>query len=184
MTTWCAWAAASGSDSTQAGDFDAAAAFGDVVLYTVRDVFPSSLLGKPEAFAGKIVLDCNNSAILGDPDRRPGVHFTTPIPSLAECLAADAQGARVVKAFNTVPSKIIELDREKLASHRVSVFLCSDDPQAKSVVSGLAEELGFVSVDSGELERAQLAEAVADFIRFQILGMGLGLFATISVLSC
>ena len=88
------------------------------------------------------------------------MHFTTPIPSLAECLAADAQGARVVKAFNTVPSKIIELDREKLASHRVSVLLCSDDPPAKSVVSGLAEELGFVSVGSGELERAQLLEAV------------------------
>ena len=173
--------AASGPDSTQAGDFDAAAAFGDVVLYTVRDVFPSSLLGKPQALAGKILIDCNNSAILGldipDPDRRPGVHFTMPIPSLAE----HAQGARVVKAFNTIPSKIIELDREKLAPHRVSVFLCSDDPQAKSIVSGLAEELGFVGVDSGELERARLVEAVADFIRFQILGMGLGPFATISV---
>jgi predicted dinucleotide-binding enzyme len=177
--------AASGPDSTQAGDFDAAAAFGDVVLYTVRDVFPSNVLGKPQALAGKIVIDCNNSAILGldipDPYRRPGVHFTTPIPSLAERLAADAQGARVVKAFNTIPSKIIELDREKLVPHRVSVFLCSDDRQAKSVVSGLAEELGFVGVDSGELERAQLVEAVADFIRFQILGMGLGPFATISV---
>jgi predicted dinucleotide-binding enzyme len=161
--------AASGPDSTQAGDFDAAA-FGDVVLYTVRDVFPSSLLGKPQALAGKIVIDCNNSAILGldipDSDGRPGVHFTTPIPSLAERLAADVPHARVVKAFNTIPSKIIELDREKLAPHRVSVFLCSDDRQAKSVVSGLAEELGLVSVDSGELERAQLVEAVADFIRF------------------
>ena len=177
--------AASAPSSARAGEFDAAAAFGDVVLYTVRDLLPSSLLRKPQALAGKIVIDCNNSAILGldipDPDHRPGVHFTTSIPSLAERLAADAQGARVVKAFNTIPSKIIELDRNKLAPHRVSVFLCSDDRQAKSVVSGLAEELGFVSVDSGELERAQLVEAVADFIRFQILGMGLGLFATISV---
>jgi 8-hydroxy-5-deazaflavin:NADPH oxidoreductase len=177
--------AASGPDSAQAGDVDEAAAFGDVVLYTVRDVFPSSLLQKPQTLAGKIVIDCNNSAILGldisDPDRRPGIHFTAPIPSLAERLAADAKGARVVKAFNTIPSKIIELERENLAPHRVSVFVCSDDPQAKSTVSSLAEELGFVAIDSGELERAQLVEAVADFIRFQILGMGLGPFATISV---
>lgn len=177
--------AASGPSSTQAGDFDAAAAFGEVVLYTVRDVLPSSLLREPQALASKIVIDCNNSAILGldipDRDHRPGLHFTTPIPSLAERLAADAQGARVVKAFNTIPSKIIELDREKLAPHRVSVFLCSDDSQAKSVVKGLAEELGFVGVDSGELERAQLVEAVADFIRFQIISMGRGPFATISV---
>ncbi|HEY5778354.1 MAG TPA: NAD(P)-binding domain-containing protein [Terrimicrobiaceae bacterium] len=177
--------AASNPASAHAGDFDAAAAFGDVVLYTVRDVFPSSLLREPQALAGKIVIDCNNSAILGidlpDPEQRPGVHFTVPIPSLAERLAADAPGTRVVKAFNTIPSRIIELDREKLLPHRVSVFLCSDDTRAKSVVGGLAEELGFVSVDSGELERAQLVEAVADFIRFQILGMGLGPFATISV---
>jgi predicted dinucleotide-binding enzyme len=176
---------AASAPNSQAGDFDAAAAFGDVVLYTVRDLFPSSLLREPRALAGKIVIDCNNSAILGldipDPDHRPGIHFTNPIPSLAERLAADARGARVVKAFNTMPSKIIELDRETLAPHRVSVFLCSNDPQAKLIVSGLAEELGFVGVDSGELERAQLVEAVADFIRFQILGMGLGPFATISL---
>ncbi len=177
--------AASGPDSAKAGDLDAAAAFGDVVLYTVRDVFPSRLLRRAQALSGKIVIDCNNSAILGldipDPDHRPLIHFTTPIPSLAERLAADAKGARVVKAFNTIPSKIIELDRERLAPHRISVFLCSNDPEAKSAVSRLAEELGFVAVDSGELERAQLVEAVADFIRFQILGMGLGPFATIAI---
>ena len=40
--------AADGSASTQAGDFDAAAAFGEVVLYTVRDYFPSRLLKEPQ----------------------------------------------------------------------------------------------------------------------------------------
>ena len=46
---------------------------------------------------------------------------------------------------------------------------------------GWAEELGFVGIDWGALERAQLVEAVGDFIRFQIIGMGLGPFATISL---
>lgn len=46
---------------------------------------------------------------------------------------------------------------------------------------GWAEELGFVGIDCGALERAQLVEAVGDFIRFQIIGMGLGPFATISL---
>lgn len=45
----------------------------------------------------------------------------------------------------------------------------------------LAEELGFIGVDCGGLGRAQLVEAVGDFIRFQIIGMGLGPFATISL---
>jgi 8-hydroxy-5-deazaflavin:NADPH oxidoreductase len=177
--------AANGSASTQAGDFDDAAAFGEVILYTIRDHFPSSVLKDPQALSGKIVIDCNNGAILGldapDPDNRPGLHFATPIPSLAERLAAGAPGARVVKAFNTMASQVIELDRDELARRRVSVFLCSDDAQAKSVVKGLAEELGFIGVDCGGLERAQLVEAVGDFIRFQIIGMGLGPFATISL---
>jgi 8-hydroxy-5-deazaflavin:NADPH oxidoreductase len=171
--------------STQAGDFDAAAAFGDVILYTIRDQMPSSVLRDPQALSGKIVIDCNNSAILGldipDPEHRPGIHFTTPIPSLAERLAADAPGARVVKAFNTMASQVIELDHDVLAQSRISVFLCSDHAQAKLVVKGLAEELGFVSVDCGELERARLVESIGDFIRFQIIGMNLGPLATISV---
>ncbi len=48
--------AVSGPGSAQAGDFDAAAAFGEVVLYTVRDVLPSSLLREPQALAGKVVI--------------------------------------------------------------------------------------------------------------------------------
>ena len=177
--------AAKGAGLTQAGGFDAAAAFGEVILYTIRDYVPSIALKEPQALSGKIVIDCNNSAILGldvpDPDNRPGLNFTTPVPSLAERLAADTPEARVVKAFNTMASQVIELDPGELARRRVSVFLCSDDAQAKSVVKGLAEELGFIGVDCGELERARLVEAVGDFIRFQIIGMGLGPFATISI---
>jgi predicted dinucleotide-binding enzyme len=178
-------AAVSVNGPTLCGDCDAAAAFGDVVLYTVRDVLPSNLLRQPQALAGKIVIDCNNSAIFGldipDPNLRPGVHFAAPIPSLAERLAADVPTAHVVKAFNTIPATVIALDRETLTPHGVSVFLCADDSQAKSVVSGLAEELGFVGVDSGTLERAQLVEAVADFIRFQIIEMGRGPFVSIAL---
>jgi len=100
---------------------------------------------------------------------------------LQQRLAADVPGARVVKAFNTMAAQVIALDRDELARHHVSVFLCSDDATAKAVVRGLAEELGFVGVDSGELERSQLVEALADFVRFQIAGMGLSAVATLSL---
>jgi 8-hydroxy-5-deazaflavin:NADPH oxidoreductase len=174
-----------GSASARGGDFDDAAEFGDVVLYTVRDVLPSKLLRRPLALDGKILIDCRNSAILGyetpDPDGRPGIHFSTPIPSLAERLAEDAPGARVVKAFNTVASRVCDLGRETLAHHGVSVFLCGDDDAAKATVSRLAEELGFVGVNSGALERARLVEAVADFVRFQGVGMNLGALVTMSL---
>jgi predicted dinucleotide-binding enzyme len=175
----------SGSAAARGGDFDAAAEFGEVVLYTVRDVLPTKLLQRPQALDGKVLIDCRNSPILGyetpDPDGRPGIHFHTPIPSLAERLAEDAPGARVVKAFNTIASRILDLGRETLAPHRVSVFLCADDDAAKAAVSRLAEELGFVGIDSGTLERARLVETVADFVRFQGIGMNLGALVTLSL---
>jgi predicted dinucleotide-binding enzyme len=178
--------AADGPRSAQAGDYDAAADFGEVVLYTVRGASPSTVLRRLQVLSGKVVIDCNNSDIVGldVPYPEPGGHglrFMTPIPSLAERLAADVPGAHVVKAFNTISATVIALGLERLVPHRVSVFLCSDDAQAKTVVGTLAEQLGLVAIDSGPLERARLVENVADFIRFQILEMALGPFATISV---
>src|SRR5882724_1562872 len=134
-------AAARASSTAEAGDFDAAAAFGDVVLYTVRGIFPSALLRRPSALAGKIVIDCNNTDL--DSDMRPiGVDLNGP--TLAEQLAADIPEARIVKAFTSLPHRIIELDRQVLAPYRISVLLCADDSEAKDKVKGLAEELGFV----------------------------------------
>jgi predicted dinucleotide-binding enzyme len=95
----------------------------------------------------------------------PGVHFTRRFPR-----SPSTRKARVViNVFNTIPSKIIELDKEKPVPYRIYVFLCSDDQQAKSIVSGLAEELGFVSVNrAGSSSGANESRDVADFIRFQI----------------
>ncbi|MBV8279406.1 MAG: NAD(P)-binding domain-containing protein, partial [Verrucomicrobia bacterium] len=77
----------------KSGDFDQAAAFGEVVLYTVRDVLPSKLLRAPQSLAGKIVIDCTNNAILGletpDIKGRSGIHFELAAPSRAEQIAAD-----------------------------------------------------------------------------------------------
>jgi 8-hydroxy-5-deazaflavin:NADPH oxidoreductase len=171
--------------TAHAGDFDAAAKFGDVILYTVRDVPPSRLLRSPQTLAGKVLIDCTNAGILGfevpDPQQRAGIHFAAPVPSMAERLAADVLQARVVKAFNTIPYSVISLDTDQLRSHRVSVFLCSDDAAAKTVVKNLVEELGFVGIDSGGLERAHLVEAAADLLRFLIVGQGFGAFTTMSI---
>lgn len=160
------------SCGAESGDFDAAVELGDAVLYTVREALPSSLLRNPRALAGKILIDCNNTAVLGleVPDPRPGFHFAPSVPSLAERIAADAPWARVVKAFNTLPSRVIEMERERLRG--VSVFVCSDDAAAKAAVRELAGDLGFTGVDAGGLEQAGMIETVADAVRFQILAFG------------
>jgi predicted dinucleotide-binding enzyme len=160
------------------GSLDDAAAFGEVVLYTVRGVPPSHVLRDRDALAGKIVIDCNNS------DFAPGSptgFAPPPVPSYAEQLAHDAPGARVVQAFTTTPHVVLELAREQLAPRRISVFLCGDDPGAKQIVGRLGEDLGLVAVDSGALRDARIVDGVADFIRFHIVKLGRGPYATIAL---
>ena len=173
------------SGLAKSGDFNDAAAFGAVVLYTVRDVLPSKLLRTPQALAEKVVIDCTNSAILGleipDPKGRSGIHFEAQVPSRSEWLAADLPGACVVKAFNAIPASVIALGPEKLQPNGVPIFLCGDDEGAKSIVTKLAEDLGFIGMDSGTLANAGLVDGAADFLRMQIVAMGLGPFATLSI---
>src|SRR5260370_35889976 len=73
----------------ESGGFDDAAAFGSIVLYTVRDVLPSNLLRQTETLTGKVVIDCTNSAILGlevsYPQRPSRLHFEPPAPSPPHC---------------------------------------------------------------------------------------------------
>jgi predicted dinucleotide-binding enzyme len=171
-------AAARVGRGARAGDFDEAAAFGDVVLHTVRGIFPSTLLRHPRALAGKVVIDCNNTDL--DGDMRP-IGVDPSGPTLAEQLATDVPSARIIKAFSSVPHRVIELDRATLAPYRISVFLCGDDPAAKATVTSLAEELGFVGIDCGPLRRSRVIDGATDFLRFQIGGMGLGPFATLSL---
>ena len=182
MKAGAAAAAARGSAPTWAGRPDDAAAFGDAVLYTVGNVLPRNVLDEPRNLAGKIVIDCTNSDLFGLDVADPLASIGSPHgPSLAERLAEDVPGARVVKAFNTIPAQVLALGRKVLTPHRISAFVCSDDVEAKAVVGDLAEDLGLVAVDSGGLQRARLVETVGDFVRYQIIAMRHGPLATISL---
>jgi len=77
----------------------------------------------------------------------------------AEQVAQWARGGRVVKAFNTVGANIMA--NPSFAGERPALFYCGDDAEAKEVVKGLAEELGFDAMDAGPLTRARLLEPFA-----------------------
>jgi 8-hydroxy-5-deazaflavin:NADPH oxidoreductase len=165
---------AAGHD-TQGGTNDQAAAFGEVLLYSVRGVDPAEVLTDIAVLTGKILIDPNNSVI-------PAEFAYEPIvKSLAETLAEQVPQAIVVKAFNTMAQEVFELAPSPLKAHQVSAFVCGDDAAARQVVMQLAEEIGFVSVDCGELRQARLLEGLADFIRFMIIGQLQNPYATISV---
>lgn len=160
---------------TQGGTNDEAATFGDILLYTVRGVNPAEILTSVEMLSGKIMIDCNNFEI---PE---GFAYPPIVQSLAEKLALEVPHARVVKAFNTMAQELFELAPSPLQDHHVSVFVCGDDIEARQVVMKLAEDIGFVAVDCGELRHARLVEGLGDFIRFMIIGQLQNPYATISV---
>jgi 8-hydroxy-5-deazaflavin:NADPH oxidoreductase len=103
--------------------------------------------------SGKIVIDCTNPLT---PDFSAlEVGHTT---SGAEHVAAWAPGARVCKAMNQIGAPM--MDHPQLSSTPV-MFICGDDDDAKKVTGELVTELGFESVDAGDLAIARLLEPYA-----------------------
>ena len=102
---------------------------------------------------GKVIIDATNPL---SPD------FSTLEVGLtssgAEQVAGWATGARVCKAMNQIGAPM--MDHPQLAGTPV-MFICGDDDPAKSVTAGLVGELGFETVDAGELSLARLLEPYA-----------------------
>jgi len=170
-------AAALSEHSCQSGTLRDAAEFGDVLLHTARNAMPSEMVADPAALNGKVLIDLNNSQML------PGFEFEPVTESFAERIQADVPGLRVVKAFNTIPLELFEHCPDDIRQYDVTVYVAGDDAEAKSVVSGLADELGFKSLDSGGLRNARLLETVADLYRYLAIrggDGGIGLYSHVS----
>ena len=95
--------------------------------------------------SGRVFIDATNPFVRG---LNLGVGHT---PSGGEQVAEWASGARVVKALNIVDARL--LDGRKLDDREVTIPICGDDAEAKTVASGLISELGFDVVDAGAASR-------------------------------
>ncbi|MBV6626592.1 MAG: NAD(P)-binding domain-containing protein [Rivularia sp. (in: Bacteria)] len=162
-------------NSAQGGTNDEAAAFGEVLLYTIRGVNPQEVISDIEVLSGKILIDCNNFEI---PE---GFAYEPIEKSLAEKLASEVAKVRVVKAFNTMAQEVFELAPTPLKDYNVSCFVAGDDEEARNIVMKLAEDIGFNPVDCGGLRNARMLEGMGNLIRFLIIGQKLGSYATVSV---
>ncbi len=106
-------------------------------------------------------------ATLGDLSGRVLIDATNPLAnglsleighddSGGEQVARWAAGAHVVKALNVVDARL--LDGTKLDDRKVSIPICGDEAETKSLVSSMVGELGFDVIDAGGLEAARLLE--------------------------
>lgn len=103
---------------------------------------------------GKVVIDCTNPV-------RPDLSGLDvgPDTSGAELVAAWAEGARTVKAFNTTGFNIMA--QPVLAGTAAVMPVCGDDAEARALVCELAREVGFEPLDAGPLRIARLLEPMA-----------------------
>lgn len=125
-----------------------AARTGDVVLVAIPlRAYPDL---PAEAFAGKVVIDANNYY----PQRDGEIaDLESGETTSSELLARHLTGARVVKAFNTMNFRPLGSEGRPGAprAERLAIYLAGDDGEAKAVVAGLIDEVGFAPVDMGSL---------------------------------
>ena len=127
--------------NARAATVEEAASFGEVVLVAIPFFAYETL---PAAqFAGKIVVDATNYY-----EGRDGQIDFGGLTS-GELLARHLPDTRLVKAFNTMYYET--LATEGRGENRLVLFVAGDDDEAKAVVSGLIEEIGFEPVDTGSL---------------------------------
>jgi 8-hydroxy-5-deazaflavin:NADPH oxidoreductase len=127
------------------------AAAGEVVVLAVPYRAHDELAeGIRDLVAGKPVVDVSNALT-----REMTLVFghTT---SAAEELQNKLPGANVVKAFNTVFAHT--MDSGKVDGQQVCALVAGDDDGARSLVIGLARDIGYDAVDAGPLAAARLLE--------------------------
>jgi 8-hydroxy-5-deazaflavin:NADPH oxidoreductase len=131
---------------------DAAGGAEIVVLCTPWQATRQAVQGCGD-LSGKILIDCTNPLTPDFTELEVG-HTT----SGAEQIAQWAQGARVCKAMNQIGSPM--MDSPDLPGTPV-MFICGDDEDAKALTRTLVTELGFETVDAGDLSLARLLEPYA-----------------------
>jgi len=129
----------------------------DALLLAVHWSRIDDVLNQAGDLSGKIVLTC--SLPMNDDNTDLVVAHTS---SGAEELARKVPKARVVAAFNTVPSEVLfGVYEARRKAGRPSLVYCGDDRRGKDVAAGLIRDAGFDAVDAGPLRIARYTEPFA-----------------------
>ena len=104
--------------------------------------------------SGKVIVSCSLPMNADDTEL-----VVAHISSGSEELARKIPGARVVSAFNTVPSEaLFSVFEARGNAPQPSLVYCGDDQRAKDVAAGLIRDVGFDPVDAGPLRIARYTE--------------------------
>lgn len=126
----------------------------DVVLLAVHWSRTDDVLKQAGDLSGKVIVTC--SLPMNDSNTDLVVAHTS---SGAEELAKKVPAARVVAAFQTVPSEVFfDVYAAKGKDRRPTLVYCGDDRGAKDVAAALIRDVGFDPLDAGALRIARYTE--------------------------
>jgi 8-hydroxy-5-deazaflavin:NADPH oxidoreductase len=129
----------------------------DVLLLTVHWLRVDDALKQAGDLSGKVVVTCS-LPMNADNTELVVAHSS----SGAEELAKKIPKARVVCAFNTVPSEVLfGVFENRRKAMRPSLVYCGDDSSSKVIAAELISDVGFDPVDAGPLRIARYTEPFA-----------------------
>jgi predicted dinucleotide-binding enzyme len=143
--------------NARAGTPREAAREADALLLAVHWSRMEDVLNQAGDLSGKVILNC--SLPMNADDTELVIAHTG---SGAEELVKMIPKARVVSAFNTIPSEVLfGVYEARSESSRPSLVYCGDDESGKAVAAGLIRDVGFDPVDAGPLRMARYTEPFA-----------------------
>jgi 8-hydroxy-5-deazaflavin:NADPH oxidoreductase len=143
--------------NARAGTPRDAAEEADAVLFAVHWSRTDDVLSAAGDLSGKTVVTC--SLPMNDDNTALLVANTS---SGAEELASKLPKARVVCAFNTVPSEVLfGVFQARRKAAKPSLVYCGDDSRSKGIAAELIRDVGFDPVDAGPLRIARYTEPFA-----------------------
>lgn len=141
----------------RAGTPREAAQDADALLLAVHWSRIDDVLGGAGDLSGKVIVSC--SLPMNADDTGLVLAHTS---SGAEALAGKVPKARVVSAFNTVPSEVLfGVFAARRKAKRPSLVYCGDDAGSKAIAAALIRDVGFEPVDAGPLRIARYTEPFA-----------------------
>jgi 8-hydroxy-5-deazaflavin:NADPH oxidoreductase len=132
----------------------------DIVFVAVGALAFKDVGARLKDWSGKIVIDVTNGFMLPPQVQQTEYHGRLT----SEVNAERVPGAKLVKAFNQLPFKVLASPLPDNVGRRV-VFVASDHEDASATVAALAESLGFAAIEVGKIaEGGRLIQARAALV--------------------
>jgi len=132
----------------------------DAVLLAVNWSQMDDVLDQAGDLSGKVVINCSLPLNSSNTELVVAHHS-----SGAEELARRLPAARIVSAFNTVPSEVLfDVYQGRVPGGPPSLIYCSDDEDAKIIAAELIRTMGFEPIDAGPLRIARSTEPFAQLV--------------------